>query len=214
MAIYTPRGLKIRIAVPYAFGLMARLHPKVTPFRILKTTEGIESLPGMFAFVAGLVAFSLHLPPTQIALIVGICQLAGAVINALGLYIIPGLVGLGTLYSYISGYGIYLIAVIITGFLLGGWQAVAAFFVGKIIASIIGQVLEFWQTRRYHKMTGHAFTGSEVSFFNAYRLHASRIDVTTDIDLSDRELEEENWGATFQRFAMEWPEVVQRFTTD
>lgn len=131
MAIYTPRGLKIRIAVPYAFGLMARLHPKVTPFRILKTTEGIESLPGMFAFVAGLVAFGLHLPPTQIALIVGICQLAGALINALGLYIIPGLVGLGTLYSYISGYGIYLIAVVITGFLLGGWQAVVAFFVGK-----------------------------------------------------------------------------------
>lgn len=70
-------------------------------------------------------------------------------------------------------------------------RLVAAFFVGIIIASIIGQALEFWQTSRYHKLTGHAFTGSEVSFFNAYRLHASRIEVSTDIDLSDSELEED-----------------------
>lgn len=214
MAIYTPRGLKIRIAVPYAFGLMARLHPKVTPFRILKTTEGIESLPGLLAFVAGLVAFGLHLPPTQIALVVGVSQLAGTLINALGLYTIPGLVGLGTVYSYISGYGIYLIAVTVTGFVLGGWQAVAAFFAGKIIAFIIGEAIEFWQTNRYHKLTGHALTGSEISFFNAYRLHASRIGVTTEIDLSNDEMEEDHWGTTFHRFAMDWPEVVQRFTTD
>jgi len=107
MAIYTPRGLKIRIAVPYAFGLMARLHPKVTPFRILKTTEGIESLPGMLAFIAGIIAFALHLPPLQIVLIVAAIQLVGKLINAFGLYIVPGLVNLGTLFSYISGYGIY-----------------------------------------------------------------------------------------------------------
>ena len=103
---------------------------------------------------------------------------------------------------------------IITGFVLGGWQAVVAFFAGKIIAALVGQVLEFWQTSRYHKLTGHPFTGSEVSFFNAYRLHASRIDVTTNINLSDEEMEEDHWGTTFQQLAMEWPEVVQRFTTD
>jgi hypothetical protein len=214
MAIYTPRGLKIRIAVPYAFSLMARLHPKVTPFRILKTTEGIESLPGMLGFIAGMIAFFLHLPPFQIALVVAVSQLVGILVNAFGIYILPGLVGFSTLCSYMSGYGIYLIAVAIAGSVLGGWQAVAAFFVGKIIASIVGQVVEFWQTRRYHKLTGHPFTGSEVSFFNAYRLHASRIGATTDIDLSDSEVEEDHWRTTFQRFAMEWPEVVQRFTTD
>lgn len=214
MAIYTPRGLKIRIAVPYAFGLMARLHPKVTPFKILKTTEGIENMPGMLAFIGGLVAFGLHLTPIQIALVVSISQLVGALVNAAGLYVIPGLVGLATVYSYISGYGIYLIAVIITGYILGGWQAVAAFFTGKIIAAAIGQVLEFFQTKRYHKLTGYPFTGSEVSFFNAYRLHASRMDITTNIDLSDEEMKEDHWSTTFQQFAMEWPQIVQRFTTE
>jgi hypothetical protein len=214
MAIYTPRGLKIRIAVPYAFGLMARLHPKVTPFKILKTTEGIESIPGMLAFIAGMIAFAIHLPPFQITLVVATIQLVGKLINFFGFYIIPGLVGLGTLFSYISGYGIYLIIVIITGFVLGGWQAVVAFFVGKIIATVGAQVVEYWQTNRYHKLTGHPFTGSEVNFFNAYRLNALQIGITTDIGLDDDEIKEDYWESTFQQFAQEWPEVVQRFTED
>jgi len=214
MAIYTPRGLKIRIDVPYAFGLMARLYPKVTPFKILKTTEGIESLPGMLAFIAGMVGFGLHLPLLQIAILVFVCCVAGALINALGFYIVPGLVGLGTIYSYLSGYGIYLTVVIVTGFTLEGWQAVLSFFAGRIVAAGVNQILEFWQTSRYQKLTGYVFTGSEISFFNAYRLHASRIDVTTDIDISDEEEKENHWGKTFEQFAMEWPEVVQRFTTD
>jgi hypothetical protein len=214
MAIYTPRGLKIRITVPYAFGLMARLYPKVTPFRILKTTEGIESLPGMLAFLAGIIAFVIHLSPLNIALVVAAIQLLGELINAFGLYVVPGLVGLGTLFSYMSGYGIFLIIVIITGFVLGGWQAVVAFFVGKIIAAVIGQVLEYWQINRYHKLTGHPFTGSEISFINAYRLHASQIGITIDISLDDDEIKEDYWKSTFQQFALEWPMVVQRFTED
>lgn len=214
MPIYTQRGLKIRIAVPYAFGLMARLHPKVTPFRVLKTTEGIERLPGMLAFIAGMIAFFLRISPIQIALVVAAGEFTGMLINACGIYILPGLVGLGTLYSYISGYGIYLIAVTIAGSVLGGWQSVAAFFVGKVISYIIWLVVESWRVRRSEKLTGHPFTGSEMSFFNAYRLHASRTGTSTDICLTDEELEEDRWRTTFERFAMEWPEVVQRFTND
>lgn len=187
MAIYTPRGLKIRIDIPYAFGLMARLHPKVTSFKILKTTEGIESLPGMLAFIAGMIGFGLHISPLHICIVVAACQIAGTLINVFGLFIGPGLVGLGTLYSYLTGYGIYFIAVIITGFVLEGWQVVIAFFGGKLVAVVIGQLLEFWRTKLYQKLTGHALTGAEVNFFNAYRLHASRLGVTTDIDLSESE---------------------------
>lgn len=212
MAIYTPRGLKVRIAIPYAFGLMARLYPKVSPFRVLKTTEGIECLPGMLAFFAGIFGFVMHLPPFYIGLVVAVCYFSGVLINAFGFYIIPGLVGLGTFYSYFAGYGIYLIIIIVTGYALGGWTTVLAFFVGKILAAVVSQILEYWQTRRYHKLTGHAFTVSEVSFFNAYRLHASRIDVTTNIDLRDDEMEENHWGPIFERFAFEWPDIVQRFT--
>lgn len=214
MAIYTPRGLKIRIAVPYAFGLMARLHPKVSPFGILKTTEGIESLPGMLAFISGIVAFVMGFAPLHIGLVVGGAQLVGVVINLFGLYGFPGLVPLGTLFSYISGYGIFHLVAGIVGFVFAGWQGVLAFFIGKLVAGLISQVLQFRQTRRYHKLTGHPFTASEVHFFNAYRLHALRIGVTTDIDLKDDEMEENHWEPVFQTFAMEWPGVVRRFTTD
>jgi hypothetical protein len=168
----------------------------------------------MFAFIAGITSFAIHLPPFQIALVVAASQMAGTLISAVSLSIVPGLVRLGTLYSYASGYGIYLIVTIIAGFVLGGWQAVAAFFVGKIIASAGGHLIEFWQTSRYYKLTGHPFTRSEVSFFNAYRFHASYINVTTDIELSNDEKKEDHWGDTFQRFAMDWPEAVQEFTTD
>jgi len=193
---------------------MTRLHPKVSPFRILKTTEGIESLPGMFAIIAGIIGFLMQLPPVQIGLVVASAQLAGVLINIFGFYFVPGLVALGTLFSYISGYGIFLIATAIVGFIFAGWQGVLAFFVGKITASIISQALQFWQTSRYHKLIGCPITASEVHFFNAYRLHASRTGVTTDIDLKDDEIEEEHWGPTFEAFAMEWPQVVQKFTTD
>lgn len=81
MPIYTPRGIKIRIAVSYAFGLMTRLYPEVSPFRILKTTEGIESLPAMFAIISGIIGFLMQLPPLQIGLAAGIAQLLGVLIN-------------------------------------------------------------------------------------------------------------------------------------
>jgi len=214
MAIYTPRGLKIRIAVPYAFGLMTRLHPKVSPFRVLKTTEGIERLPGMLASLAGIMTFVTQLPPLQIGLAVGGAQLAGALINLFGCYVIPGLVSAGTLFSYIAGYGIFFMTILVVGLLLVGWQGVLAFFVGKVVIAMIIHVLQYWRTSRYHKVAGYPFTPSEVHFFNAYRLHASRIGVTTDIDLEDAEMQEDNWGPTFEEFATRCPQVVARFTTD
>jgi hypothetical protein len=214
MAIYTPRGLRIRIAVPYAFGLMARLYPMVSPFRILKTTEGIEYLPSMLAFASGIIVFIIKLSPLYIGLVVGGAQFVGVLINLFGFYLIPGLIPLATLFSYFAGYGIFFITILVVGFIFTGWQGVLAYLIGKLVAALVSQVLQFWQTSRYYKMIGHAFTTSEVHFFNAYRLHASQVGITTDVDLSDKEMEENHWGPTFEAFAIEWPQVVQRFTSD
>lgn len=218
MAIYTPRGLKVRISIPYAFGLMARLYPKVSPFRILKTTEGIEILPGMLAFGAGIIAFVNHMPPIQIGFIVAGAQLYGVMINFLEVYtihglIIPGLIPMSTLCSYLSGWGLFWILSSIIGFIFVGWQGVLAFFVGKIAVMAISQILDFWQASRYNKMVGYPLTSSEVNFFNAYRLHASRLGISTDIGLKDEEMSEDYWGPVFENFALKWPEVVSRFTT-
>jgi hypothetical protein len=214
VTIYTPRGLKIRIPVPYAFGLMSRLHPKVSPFHILKTTEGIESISGMLAIIGGLIAFSMKLTPLQIGMTVFGSEIIGILVNIFGFFFLPGLVTLGTIYSYISGFGILLIVVSIFGYLLTGWQGVLAFFIGKLLARVIYYPCEYFVAKRYAKLIGHPLTTSEVNFFNAYRIHASRHGVTLDIDLKEEELEEANWGNCFEEFATEWPEIVQRFSID
>lgn len=200
MPIYTPRGIKIRIAVSYAFGLMTRLYPEVSPFRILKATEGIESLPAMFAIISGIIGFLMQLPPLQIGLAAGIAQLLGVLINTYGFYYVPGLVALGTLFSYVSGYGIFLIPATVVGFIFVGWQGVLAFFIGKFSASMISHALQFRQTLRYHKLIGRPIRASEVHCFNAYRLHASRMGVTTNIELKDQEIAEDNWKPAFEAF--------------
>lgn len=214
MAIYTPRGLKIRLSPRIAFGLIARLYPKVTAFKILKTVEGIESLPTVVSFVTGLYCFATRLEPLKTGVAVFIGYLVATLINLRGLYFIPGLVSLGTLYSYVSGFGLLLIVLCVFGFLVAGWQSVLAFFVGKYLAWAIAQVIELIDTRRMYKLSGYPFTASEKYFFNAYRLHASKLGVTTDITVSEEEAEEDNWRTAFTDLATRWPQVVARFTQD
>lgn len=214
MAIYTPRGLKIRLGVGHAFTLMARLYPDVDAFKILKTTEGLESIPAMLAFIAGLVSFTLHLHPLEIGFYVFIVSVAGALITGFGLFLIPGLPKLGTIYSYLSGFGILLIVLAIYGFYSAGLYGVAAFFGGKFLAGIINNGIGFLITKRIHSQVGLALTTSEINFFNAYRLHASRLGKSTDITVTDEEALQENWKACLEDLALKWPEVVNRFTVD
>ena len=214
MAIYTPRGLKIRIAVPYAFGLIARLYPKVSAFKVLKTTEGIESLTSIAIFIAAIICFIMKIDPLQIAVVISITYIVSVLLNTFGLFIIPGQVAIGTLYSYISGYGLLLVGIVIIGYLFTGWQGVLAYFVGNFTGWVVARAIEVIETKRYFKLTGFAFTSSERCFFNAYRLHAAKHGITTDINLSEEEEKEENWRGAFEDLSSQWPQVVERFTMD
>lgn len=214
MAIYTPRGLKIRLPLPYVFGLLSRLSPKVSAFRVLKTTEGIESLPGMLAFVGGIISFLAHLAPLHIGLIVAIAQFAGSLGNRFGFYRIPGLVPLGTSFSYIEGYGPFFVIILVIGISTSNWVGVAAFLAGKIVGGVISFSVELWLMSRLRRPGCKGLTPSDLNFFAAYRLHASRIGVTTSVGLKDEEIEETHWMPTFVDLAMNWPKVVARFTQD
>ncbi|MBI4846305.1 MAG: hypothetical protein HY810_07545 [Candidatus Omnitrophica bacterium] len=214
MAIFTPRGLKIRISIPYAFALLSRLYPKVSAFRVLKTVEGIELLPKAVTFITAIICFILKIEPVRIFYLVFASYLIITLINTFGFYVIPGLVSIGTIFSYISGYGIYLISLIIIGFILTGWQGLMALFAAKSLGWVITFFIELLQTKRIYNLGGHAFTASERNFFNAYRLHASRMGVTTNIDVADEELKEEYYMKSLEELSYKWPEVVNRFTTD
>lgn len=212
MAIFTPRGLKIRLPFEYAFTLVARLYPKVDAFKILKTTEGLELIPSLITFATGLICFYLRLSLFEIGLYVFIASIIGFLITFFGLYIISMLGRLGTFYSYISGFGVLLILLIVYGFITVGWQGVIVFFVAKFLAGIIKIPIET-KLMKQHGELGF-LTLSEEHFFNAYRINAKRLGKTIDITVSNEELEEENWKPVFEDLATKWPEVVRRFTMD
>jgi len=224
MAIYTPRGLEINLRVPYAFALMQRLYPKVDAFKVLKTTEGLESIPAALAFSSGLACFYLKVGYYHIALYSFVFFIAGVIITFLGL-MVPVLPSLGTFYSCVSGFGILLVGFVVYGFVTVGWRGVMAFFVGRYGAGIVGWAIDFWNARRIYARYRVPLHLSELNFLNAYRWHATeRSDAISfgeyqsefkrkmDIAVSDEEMKEENWKPCFDDLALTWPEVASRFT--
>lgn len=214
MAVYTPRGLKIRLPVDYTFALLTRLYPQVDAFRVLKTTEGIDCIPPLLAFCAGLICFASHAHPFYIAVAVVISSSLGTLLTCRGLFIVPGLVALGTMYSYLAGYGIYFVTLLVVGYFTVGLWGIAAYFIARGLGLLIQQVIEFAEVKAAYDATGIPVTASERHFLNAYRLHAVRAGETRDVEVTEEELDERHWAPVFRDLCYKWPAVVQRFTPD
>lgn len=223
MSIYTPRGLEVKLPVPYSFGLMQRLYPVVDAFKVLKTTEGLQSIPGVLIFTTATACFCVKAAPYQISLSVFCVSVIGTVLTLFG-WIVPGLPRLGILYSYVSGFGILLVGLLLYGFLSVGWKGVMGFLVGRLTAGAVNWVLQFWNAKRLYAKTGQQLFLPELNFLNAYRLHASNTIASPpisfqefkkrmDVSMSQEEMKEENWKPCFDDLALKWPEVVRRFTS-
>ena len=210
MAIYTPKGLKVRLSVGYAFALIARLSPDVDACVVLKTTEGIEFVPSVTSLVTGLICFALKVEPLYIGVCVLAAHLLACLSNIKGAYVVPGLVELSTWYSYITGYGVFLAGAAAVGYWLVGWPGVAAFFAGKLVGWGTGQFMEIQEVKRLHRKSGLVITASERHFLNAYRIHASKLGRTTNVNVSKEELQRESWGPAFDDFAVKWPRAAAR----
>jgi hypothetical protein len=214
MPIYTPRGLRVRLSVEYAFGLMGRLYPAVDAFTVLKTTEALESIPGAIGFVTGMLCFLFRLAPWLTVAYVFSSVVAGCLITTAGLFIIPGLRSIGRVHSYLSGYGVPLITLIAVGFFTSGFVALLAYFGGRFLGGACNSFIESRNARRIYQGTGIPVTGSETNFLNAYRLHASALGITADLELSPEEHAGWAWKICFEDLAMKWPKVVSQFRTD
>ena len=117
----TPRGLKIRIDVQTGFALMARLWQKdneTDAFRVLKTCEGLEHIPSIFAFVAGLAGLFLGSEWWHVAAGIVGGSILGKLLTMFGAFVLPGLPTFATLWSWASGYGVFLLASVICSFLV------------------------------------------------------------------------------------------------
>lgn len=216
MAIYTPRGLKIRLGKAYSFALMSRLFPRVDAFRVLQLTEEVDNMASLATFVAGFVAFTMQLDPLMIAIIVGSTNFAFKMIHLFGFFVPPFklILPLSRLYSLFTGYGVFIIGLLVFGFFTVGLKGIVALIVGAIVASALAGLIAFAYAKAMFNKTGIAITGSERSFFHAYRLSADRVGVTRSLEVSDEEMEPENWEKVFADLMQKWPVVVSRFSPD
>jgi hypothetical protein len=216
MAIYTPRGLKIRLGKAYAFALMARLFPRVDAFRVLQLTEEIENLASLATFIMGVVAFSMQLEPLVIGVVVGAACLSFKLSHLFGLFIPPFklILPLSRVYSWFAGYGIFLIGLLVFGCSMVGWQGVLAFVVGRLAAGWLAGAIDLAYSKFVFKKTGICITASERSFFHAYRLLADQVGVSRSLEVTDEEMEPDNWQDVFADLMVKWPVVVSRFTPD
>ena len=216
MAVFTSRGLKLRLSTPYVFALITRVFPKVDAFRVLQTTEAVENLARLAIFLAAIVAFSLSITPVQIGVLVFSVASAMHIVHLRGLFLTPILLLLpvSRVYGFLSGYGILLIGLLAFGFIQTGWEGIAGFLVGRLASGAVFGVVGWYYTRYIHREVGSIFTASERSFFYAYRIEAARLGISTDLTVTDDELRQENWKPAFDDLAVKWPEVVDRFTVE
>ena len=214
MAIFTPRGLKIRLDTDLAFTYIARLQPKFTAFQVLKTVEGIELIPNLFAVLTGIYMMLNNYDSINIAVAVFVAMMIGGIATAFGLYVIPFLVRPATAISYIHGFGIFSIVIIVTGLLTVGWQGVLFYFIGRYSASLFLSIMDFLQMYYIRNRTGVVITASERNFYNAYRLLASQIGISASLELKEGEVESGKWELPYLLMKQKWPQVTSRFTID
>ena len=214
MAIFTPRGLKVRLPVDYSFALMQRLYPSVDAFKVLKTTEGFELLPNSMSFLAAIVCFLSHLSPITTACVVAAVHVFGHFMCISGLPADAFFLRLSTFFSVLHGYGIYLFCLAVVGFLFAGWQGLLGYVAGRVLAGVVNGIINHFNLKRIQKQVGTYVTMSELNFFNAYMYHARRNKKSLDLTVSDEELDESKWLPVFTDLAAKWPQIVARFTTD
>jgi len=214
MALFTPRGLKVRLPLDYSFALMQRLYPSVDAFKVLHTTEGFELLPSSMAFLAAIVCFLSECSPITIAAVVASVSVFAHFMRVSGLPVHALFVRLSNAFSILHGYGLYLITLGAVGFIFTGWQGLTAYIVGRMVAGLVNGVVKHFNGQRIKRDVGTYLTTSEINFLNAYAFHARRTDQSLDLGVSDEELEESNWRPVFVDLALKWPRVVARFTRD
>jgi hypothetical protein len=211
MAIYTPTGLKINIPVNQAFGLMARVFPRVSSFTFLKKVEGMFFMPSLCAFTVTIVLLYQSFPLVYVSIAVFLIYLFIAYLSIFGMYLFPGLLSISTCYSYLGAYSISTITEIAVCIIIAGWKGGLAFTSAKFLAWLVRILLlenlaQKFALYKYKEELGTP----EIFFIYAYKIYARKLGISSDIELSQEELKDENWKPVFAHFAKNWPNVAER----
>jgi hypothetical protein len=210
-AIFTPRGLHVRLPTQVAFGLMAQLRPKVRPAQVLATTEAIEFTPTATSKVLALVGFVLQLPPP---VILGLCALGRVVPDLLALAGVihgPRWTALGRLYRPLAGRGgLTLIGVTAVGALIAGPIAAVAFLVGTLVGGTVNMLIDFLLMRRPDPRLKQPLSSTERFFLQALQEHAAGSGQALDLEQAPVTAENGAWRAALADYALEHPKRARQ----
>jgi hypothetical protein len=203
MTIYTPCGMPIGYPRDYAFTLLARLYPTYSPTKILKIAQGMDKVPVFVSYSFALTMFLLHISPVSIFIgslivpeIIYWMQLKGRYIGAL--------IQIGVMFSILGRLGLFTISLTVFGYYSSGLQGLAAFWGARLIGGfVIESFLESREIERIASLDRNRFTqliflGFKCGMYERYFIHAyqfcsNKIGVTTDISLTEKEIEKSNW---------------------
>ena len=218
--ILTPRGITIYLQKNYAFGLMARIYPSVNPFQVLEKTQGIYRIHSATAFIVGMICFLTSLSPINIGIITFVAIMVSFLMRIFGIFFIPGIVIVPTLFSRYTGFGLYYLALLIVGLVFVGFWGTVSFFLARIITEGLTMFIENISGKRIGIMldvdqatakAGAMYFAPVRDFFNAYRLYALKYGASLDLKLSDEELKNDNWFPVWENLQKNWPMVANRF---
>jgi hypothetical protein len=212
-AVFTPRGLHVRLPTHVAFGLTARLGPKVRPSEVLATTEAIELTPTALGKLLALAGFALQLSPVAIAVACALGRIVPNLLALAGAARIPGATALGRLYRPLAGRGLTLLAVAVIGALAAGPLAAVGFLVGTMVGGIVNMLVDVALMRRTDPRFRQPLSSTERFFLDALRLHAARSGQRPP-DLgrvpATAQEDEKAWRAALADYALEHPERARQ----
>lgn len=206
MVLYTPRGLKIRLPIPYVFALIKRLYPKRNAYQVLTTTEAVDEIPSFLCNVALLTALFTKASFWGTIAAPTVAVLLGKVIIWNGLFVVPGLPTMALIWSYLPPSFLRVLFIAILGFVQTGWTGLWAVLLAYLMVTVLGEAASLFFAKLRSK-PGFIVTESEACFFDAYNLHASAVGaITRNVGVSDEELEESNWVRLFLEYISSLPD--------
>lgn len=128
----------------------------------------------------------------------------GTMIVRYGLFVIPGLPTLSLWWIHVPWLA-RVVAPLVAAHGVRGSSGVWLWLAAYLAATVTHYGLDFFMSSRIHKRAGIIATFSELAFFQAYRLHASGLGESTNIDLTPEELASNRWREVALLYAEGYP---------
>jgi len=208
----SPHGARIRVPVPVALTMLARLLPDVRPFYVLLTVDAYYNIVAVYTGFA--LAACLYVQATPLATsiatfvvgtVVDIKQRSGRPIGTVSRL-------LALLYADFNfGVCFPFVVIIAAAWYFGSWQHILAFILARIVFFVLHMVLNFRWSRWVRSRFNESLTWQERYFFDAYLAAAIKVGIEDPgAEVTQEELESGAWLMALEDIRKESPEYAER----